>query len=110
MGELFLDAGNIVAQSFLVEEIALLTLARWVANHACCTSDEGKGLVAATLEVAEHHHTAEVSDVERVGSGVNAEVCSDLLFFEQFVCTGHHLVYHPTPCEFLYEIFHYVEF
>jgi hypothetical protein len=62
--------------------------------------------VATTLEVAKHHYTAEVSDVERIGGGVDAEVSSHLFLLEQFVSARHHLVYHPTPCEFLYEIFH----
>ncbi len=37
--------------------------------------------MAATLEVAEHHHTAEVADVETVGGRVNAEVGSGHAFF-----------------------------
>ena len=104
--ELLLDASHIVTQGLLVEEIALLALTRRVTNHTCSTSNEGKGFVATTLEVAKHHHTAEVSDVERIGSGVDAEVSSHLFLLEQFVSARHHLVYHPTPCEFLYEIFH----
>ncbi len=37
--------------------------------------------MAATLEVAEHHHAAEVADVETVGGRVNAEVGSGHAFF-----------------------------
>ena len=110
MRELLFDASDIVAQGLLVEQVALGALARRVANHACGTANKGEGLVAATLKMAEHHHAAKVSDVERVGGGVDSEVCRHLLLLEQFVSAGHHLVYHSTPCEFLYEIFHYVEF
>ena len=82
VGELLLDASHIVTQRLLIEEVALLALARWVTNHTCGTSDEGERLVTATLEMTKHHHTAEVSDVERIGCGVNAEVSSHLLLLE----------------------------
>jgi hypothetical protein len=62
--------------------------------------------MSATLEVAEHHHAAEMPDVERVGRWVNPQICSYLLLLEQFVRAWHHLVNHATPSEFLYKIFH----
>ena len=73
--ELLLDALYIVTQSLFVQQVALLTLAAWVAYHACCTADEGDGLVAAALQVAQHHHTTKVADVQAVCCGVNADVC-----------------------------------
>ena len=47
-----------------IEQIALLTLARWVANHTRCAANEQVGLVAAALQMAQHHDTAEMTDVQ----------------------------------------------
>ena len=104
VGELCLDAGHVVAQNVLGEQVALCALARGVANHARCAANEGEGLMAAPLEVAEHHHTAEVSDVQGVGRGVDAHVSRCHALRKHFFCARHHLVYHAAPFEFFYEI------
>ena len=64
LGQLFLDAFLVVAQSRLVEQVALEALSRWVANHSCCSSHECYGFMSAALQVTQHHHTAEVSYVQ----------------------------------------------
>ena len=62
--------------------------------------------MSATLEMTQHHHTAKVSDVQRIGRRVDAEICCHLLFLQQFVGAWHHLVNHATPCEFFNKILH----
>ena len=108
MSQLSLDAGHVVAEGLFVQQVTFSALARGVANHACSPTDECEGFVATTLEMAQHHHAAKVTDVERIGCGVDAEVCCYLFFLEQFICTWHHLVNHASPSKFLYEIFHVV--
>ena len=64
LGHLGLDALLVVAQRLVVEQIALLALTAGVANHACGSTHEDDGLVAATLQVAQHHDATEVAYVE----------------------------------------------
>ena len=78
--QLLLDALHVVAQRFFVQQVALLTLSAGVANHAGSSAHEGDGLVATALQVSQHHHTAEVSDVQAVCRRVNADVGRDLFF------------------------------
>lgn len=58
----------------------------------------------AALEVPEHHDAAEVSDVQGVGRGVDAEVCCGDFFCELFFGAGHDVLYHAAPFEFLYKV------
>ena len=60
--------------------------------------------MAATLEVAQHHHSAEVADMQAVCRRVNAYVCRGHFFGQLFFRAGHHLVNHASPFEFFYEI------
>ena len=62
--QLFLDASHVVAQCFFVQQIALSTFARRVANHPRSTSHERKRFVSSLLEMAEHHHATEVTNVK----------------------------------------------
>ena len=64
LGYLLLDGLLVVIECLRVEQVAFLALARRVANHTCCTAYEEVGLMATTLEVAQHHDAAEVSDVK----------------------------------------------
>ena len=102
--QLCFDTCHVVCQRSFVEQVALLALAGWIADHAGGTSDEGEGLVAATLQVAQHHHAAQVADMEAVGCGVDAEISCYLFFCEEFLSARHHLVDHAAPCKFFYEI------
>ena len=61
--ELLAYAGDVVTQRGFVEQVALLALARGVADHAGGSAQQGDGLVAATLQVAQHHHAAQVADM-----------------------------------------------
>ena len=80
LGELGLDALLVVAQGRLVEKVALLGLHRGVADHAGGSADEGDGTMAGVLEVLEHHDADQMTDVQRISRGVDAHVCSALLF------------------------------
>ena len=102
--QLLADASHVVAQGSFVQQITLLALAAGVANHARGTAQEGDGLMAATLQMAQHHDATEVTDMETVGRRVDAHVGRHLFFLKEFFGAWHHLVYHATPCEFLYEI------
>ena len=65
---------------------------------------ESHRLVAAALKVAEYHHTAQVADMQRVGSRVKTDVGCDLFFYCQFFGARHHVVEHAAPSQFFYEI------
>ena len=82
---------------FLVEEVSLGAFSGGVSDHPRGATDEGEGFVTGLLEVAEHHHAAEVSDVQGVGGRVNADVGSCHPFGKHFVCSGHHLMQYAAP-------------
>ena len=107
--QLSFDASLIVAQSLFGEEVALSRLTRRVANHTGSTADKGDGFMPATLEVAENHDTHQVSDMQRVGSRVDAHVSRCHFFFELFFRARHHVVNHAAPFEFFYEIHIYCQ-
>ena len=93
-----------MAECFLVEEVSLGAFSGGVSDHTRGAADEGEGFVTGLLEVAEHHHAAEVSDVQGVGGRVNADVGSCHPFGKHFVCSGHHLMQHAAPFQFFYKI------
>ena len=97
MGQLGLDTADIVGQRLLVEQIALLALATGVTDHASGASDECYGLVATALEVAQHHDSAEMTDMKAVCSGIDADIRRYLFFLEEFLRARHHLMDHATP-------------
>ena len=97
LGQLFLHAGNVALQGFLVQQVTLLRLAGGVANHARGTADERQRLVSATLEVAQDHHAAQMADVEGIGRRVKTDVSSHLFLGQQLFRAGHHVVEHATP-------------
>ena len=72
--QLTLDALLVVAQCRFVEQVALGGLSAGVSNHTCCSSDECDRFVPASLQMSQHHDATEVSDMETVGSGVDAHV------------------------------------
>ena len=63
-GYLVLDGFLVVVEGGGIEQIALLALARWVSNHTRGTSHEQVGLVAAALQVSQHHDATEVAYME----------------------------------------------
>ena len=103
-GQLAFDRILIVAEGLLVEQVALLRLARGVADHARGTADERQRTVAAHLEMLEDHHTYQMADMQRVGRGVDAQISRRHLFFELFLCAGHDRVDRAAPFEFFDEI------
>ena len=80
LGHLLLDALLVVIECLVVEQVTLLTLARGVANHTRCASHQDDGLVAAALQMAQHHDATKVSDMEGIGRGVGAKIGCHHLF------------------------------
>ena len=61
--------------------------------------------MTATLQMAQHHDTTEVTDVERIGRGVSTEVCRNHLPLQKLFRTGHYLREHTTPFQFFNKVF-----
>ena len=61
---LLLDTLLVVTQGFFVQQVTLLRLTTGVANHTRSTTYEDDGLVTTTLQVAQHHNTTKVTDVQ----------------------------------------------
>ena len=110
LGHLGLDALLIVTQRLFVQQVTFLALARRVANHASGTSHQDDGLVAAALQMAEHHNTTEMTDMQRVGSRVGAQVSRHHFFLEEFFRSWHHLCQHSAPAEFFNKVLHVLVF
>ena len=105
-GELRLDAGDVVIQGGLVQEIPFGRLHRRVADHAGGAAHEGEGLVAAALEMLQDHHADEVADMQGVGRRVDAYVGSRRAFHEFLFRTRHDVLDHASPSEFFNKILH----
>ena len=105
---LLFNALLVVTQRLIVQQVALLRLTRGVANHTCGTTNKDDGLMTAALQMAQHHDTAKVSDVERVGSGVGAEVSRYHLPLQEFFCARHNLCEHASPFQFFNEVFSHI--
>ena len=103
-GQLPLDRLLIAAQRLLVEQVALLRLARRIADHARCAADQCDGTVAAHLEMFENHHSHQMSDMQRVGRGIDTQIGRRHLFFKLFLCARHDRVDHAAPFQFLDEV------
>ena len=44
--------------------------------------------MTATLEMTQHHHATQMTDMKAVGSRVNTEISRCHTLLKQFVCTG----------------------
>ena len=84
-------------QGLLIQKITLLTFSRGIADHTGCPTNKRQRLMATMLKKTEHHHTAQVANVQRVGRRINADVSCDSFFLNQFFCSRHELMQHPTP-------------
>ena len=102
--QLMPDALDVMLYFFDREEFALLGLERGVANHAGSTADNGERLVACHLEMLEEHDGDEVSDMQRVGGGVDAHIGRSHFFVELFFGAGHNVVNHAAPVKLLNEV------
>ncbi|EJX09041.1 hypothetical protein EVA_02847 [gut metagenome] len=60
--------------------------------------------MAATLKMTQNHHTAQMTNVQRIGCRIKTDVSRNLLFGKQFFSTRHHIVEHATPSQFFYKI------
>ena len=80
LGQLLLDASYVVTQSLFCQQITFLRFTGRVADHTGCTTYKSQRLMAATLEMTQHHHTTQVADMQRVSSRVDAQICCNLFF------------------------------
>ena len=108
LGHLLLDTLLVVTQRLFVQQIALLRLTAGVANHTCGTAYEDDGLVTTTLQMAQHHDTAKMTDVQRVCCGVSTQIGSNQFFLEQLFRARHHLCQHAAPFQFFYKILFHI--
>ena len=106
LGCLLLDGLLIVVERLGVKEIALRTFARRIANHTRSASDEKIRLVSTTLQMAQHHDAAEVSDMEGVCGRICAEIGRHGMFQKIFLCAWHDLCKHSTPFQLFNKILH----
>ncbi len=100
--QLMADALHVVLNLLGGEQFALGGLEGGVANHAGGAAHDGQGLVARHLEVLQEHDGDEVTDMQRVGRGVDTHVGRGDLFVKLFLGAGHHVVDHATPFQFFY--------
>ena len=105
-GELGLDAGHVVVEGFLVQEVPFGRFHGRVSNHAGGPAHQGVRLVAAALEMLEYHDAHQVADMKGIGRGVNAHIGRLGPFHQFFFRTGHDVLNHASPPEFFYKIFH----
>ena len=61
--------------------------------------------MATTLQVAQHHDTAKVTDMQRVCCGVGSKIGRHHVGVEVFLRTWHNLCQHTTPFQFFNKIF-----
>ena len=104
LGHLGLDGLLVVVKCIRVQQVSLLAFARGVTYHARGSTYQDEGLMAAALQVAQHHDATKVAYVERVCRGVSAQIGGDHLFFQQFFGARHDLGQHAAPFQFFYEI------
>ena len=82
LSQLFLDTSHIVTQCFFSQQITFLRFAGRVTNHTGRTAHQCQRLVTATLEMTQHHHTTQVTDMQRISRRINTQI-SCYLFFSQ---------------------------
>ena len=102
--QLLFDALLIVPQGGLIEQIALGIFHRRVANHPGSPTYQHNGLVTGYLKMLQHHHAHQVSDVQRIGRRVDAHIGRRHFFFQHLFRSGHDVVNHPAPLEFLNKV------
>ncbi len=110
LGQLLLYGLLIMTECRLIKQVALGRLSGGITDHTGCATDESERLMSAALEMTQHHHSAEMADVERVGSRVDTEICGGHLFLELLLGAGHDSVDHSTPGKFFYKIHRYLFF
>jgi len=70
-------------------------------------TNEDNRLVAATLQVAQHHDSAKVADVKRVGRGVGAQVSGHHPLLQGFFGAGDDLSQHTAPFQLFNKVFNH---
>jgi hypothetical protein len=106
--ELFFDSFDIFCDLLGGEEFSFDTFAARIADHPGRPADKGDRTVSELLEPAQVHQGNEMSDVEAVGSRIEADVNGSRLFQKptgKRLGTGH-LMNQSPPCKFLNNILH----
>ena len=78
LGQLHLDALDVVPQRVVVEQVALLAAATRVADHAGGAAGQRERTVTGELEAAHEQLADEVADVQRVGRRIEPDVQADV--------------------------------
>ena len=63
----------------------------------------------AVLEMLQYHDTDHVTDMQGIRSRVDSYICSSGPFEKFFFCSGHDVLYHASPLQFLYKILPRIE-
>ena len=77
LGELHLDALDVVPQRVVVEQVAFLASPPGVADHARGTAGQRERPMTGKLEAAHEQLADEVADVQRIGRRIEADVQPD---------------------------------
>ncbi len=93
-----------MGERFFVEQVSFLALSRGVANHSRSSSHECQRFVSGFLQMPEHHYSAKVSYVQAVSRGIDSHIGCNHAFVEKFIGSGHHLMQHTAPFDFVNEI------
>jgi hypothetical protein len=56
------------------------------------------------LKMNQCHNLDEVSNMQRVGSGVKANIASRHSLLQQILCAWHDVMHHPAPTQFFNKI------
>ena len=103
--QLLLNAVLVMTDRLLAQQVSFLRFSGGVADHAGGAADEGQWFVAGQLQVLQHHNAHQVTDVQGIGRGIDADVSRDhFAGFEQVVDFRDHIVDHPAPAELVDEV------
>ena len=104
--QLGLNSLLVMPQSLLIQEFALLTLHRRVANHTGCSAHKRNRLMPAGLKMLKHHNTHQVTYMQRIRSRVNPHISRCALLHKLLLRPRHNSVDHTSPLKFLNKILH----
>ena len=104
--QLRFEAGYIVGEGLLIEQVALLGLHRRVPDHTGRTAHQRDGLMSAILEMLEYHNAHHMTDVQGVGRRVDAHVRRLRPFHQFLLRPGHDVLNHTPPFELFNKILH----
>ena len=87
--QLRLDAGLVVAQCILIQQVTLGLLPAGIAHHARGTTDQRDRTMTAALEMHEHHDLHQIPNVQRIRCGIEADIAVPHTGIEMLLHAGH---------------------